>query len=431
MNAVVYDFCEEEAVRAGAFRGEDRVVHHTLLGEDVYNIEYVHRLPAISAERLAIVAPSDQARRAGRGPRPGARHRRLRSAPRVRGHRLRTAREPPPAPAAPSRGEADGMIRSARPPRGLPPRPRRAGRGTPWKGTRMTRINLQFTLFSAFYSPLIATMAGGFLREEGLEPEWSVSPPGVSALAALEDGSAHVVQSALSQGFGPLERGETPATTHFAQVNEMDGFFLTAREPEPGFSWSRLEGADVVLFGGGQPLAMFKYACHRAGIDYSRINAIHPGGAAAIDEAFREGRGAYVQQQGPFPQQLEADGIGHVVAEVGPVIGPCGFSSLAAMPGWLETDMAAAFVRAYRKTPALPPRSPRRGGRGRRAIVLPAIDREVLARCIETYQGLGCWTPHIEITHEAFEATLDIFAYNGLVTKRHPYESVCTLPLAG
>ena len=54
----------------------------------------------------------------------------------------------------------------------------------------MSRINIQFTLFSAFYSPLIATMAGGFLREEGLEPEWSVATPGVSALTALEDGSA-------------------------------------------------------------------------------------------------------------------------------------------------------------------------------------------------------------------------------------------------
>ena len=42
----------------------------------------------------------------------------------------------------------------------------------------------QFTLFSAFYSPLIATMAGGFLRQEGLEADWSVAPKGVSAIEA-------------------------------------------------------------------------------------------------------------------------------------------------------------------------------------------------------------------------------------------------------
>jgi NitT/TauT family transport system substrate-binding protein len=146
----------------------------------------------------------------------------------------------------------------------------------------MTVINIQFTLFSAFYSPLISMMSGGFLRAEGLEPEWSVAPPGVSAIAALEDGSAHVIQSALSQGFTSLGKGETPSAIHFAQINEMDGFFLTGRQPDPDFSWDKLEGADVVLMGGGQPLAMFKYACHKAGIDYDRINAINPGSAADI-----------------------------------------------------------------------------------------------------------------------------------------------------
>ena len=104
----------------------------------------------------------------------------------------------------------------------------------PTKSNPMTKINIQFTLFSAFYSPLISTMSGGFLKAEGLDADWSISPPGVSAIKALEDGSAHVIQSALSQGFGPVSKGETPAALHFAQVNEMVGFFITAREPDPG-----------------------------------------------------------------------------------------------------------------------------------------------------------------------------------------------------
>ena len=175
----------------------------------------------------------------------------------------------------------------------------------------MARINIQFTLFSAFYSPLISAMSGGFLRAEGLDPEWSISPTGVSALAALNDDSAHVVQSALSQGFTLLNEGKTPAAVHFAQVNEMDGFFLTGRKADPAFTWDKLEGAEVVTFKGGQPLAMFKYACHKAGIDFNRIKPICPGGPDEIDRAFRAGQGQYVHQQGPYPQQLQADGIGH------------------------------------------------------------------------------------------------------------------------
>ena len=51
-----------------------------------------------------------------------------------------------------------------------------------------------------------------------------------------------------------------------------------------------------------------------------------------------------------FPQQLQKDGIGYVVAQVGKQIGPNGFSSLCATPELLETDMAKAFMRAYKKT---------------------------------------------------------------------------------
>jgi len=294
----------------------------------------------------------------------------------------------------------------------------------------LEKINIQFTLFSAFYSPLISTMSGGFLKTEGLDPEWSISPPGASAIAALQDGSAHVVQSALSQGFAALNKGETPGVVHFAQVNEMDGFFLTGREADPDFSWDKLEGTEVVMFKGGQPLAMFKYACHKAGIDFDKIKPINPGGAADIDKAFRDGQGQYVQQQGPFPQQLAADGIGHITAQIGTQIGPCGFSSLAATRDWLETDMAKAFVRAYEKTRLYMNETPAAEIAKAEKPYFPDIDEQVLADCIATYQQLGCWTPHVEITRPAYEVTLDVFEYNGLLNERYRYEQVCVQPPA-
>ena len=295
----------------------------------------------------------------------------------------------------------------------------------------MEIIRIQFTLFSAFYSPLISAMSGGFLKAEGLAPEWSVSPPGVSALAALKGGGAHVVQSALSQGFVSLDKGEAPEGVHFAQVNEMDGFFLTGRAPDPAFSWKKLEGAELVTFKGGQPLAMFKYAMHKAGVDFSRIRCITPGGPADIDRAYREGQGQYVHQQGPFPQQLQADGLGHIVAQVGPLIGPCGFSSLAATREWLGTDMARAFMRAYRKTRVYMNEAPAAEIARAEKSYFPKIDEKVLADCIATYQKLGTWTPHVEITRAAYEKTLDIFEYNKQLKQRYRYEQVCAAPPAG
>jgi NitT/TauT family transport system substrate-binding protein len=290
------------------------------------------------------------------------------------------------------------------------------------------KIKIQFTLFSAFYSPLISTMSGGFLRAEGLDADWSVAQPGVSALDALSNGSADIVQSALSQGFTSLNKGETPAAVHFAQINEMDGFFVTGRAADPGFDWKKLEGAEVVRFKEGQPLAMFKYACHRAGIDFSKLKSIALTSAAEIDNAFRAGQGQYVVQQGPYPQQLQADGVGHVVAQVGKQIGPVGFSSIAAKREWLGTDMAKAFMRAYKKTRRYMNETPAQEIAKAEKPYFPKIDEKVLADCIGTYQRLGCWTPHVEITRAAYEKTLDVYEYNGLLRERWRYEQVCAAP---
>lgn len=295
----------------------------------------------------------------------------------------------------------------------------------------MTKIHIQFTLFSAFYSPLISTMSGGFLKAEGLEPEWSVSPPGKSAIEAAVEGTAHVVQTAPSQAFNWLSKGQTPPVKHFAQINEMDGFFITARAPDAGFTWDKLEGAEVVMFESGQPNAMFRYACLKAGIDYDKIIPVTPGGAADIDKAFRAGQGQYVQQQGPFPQQLEADGVGHVVAQVGPQIGPCAFSSLAATPEWLASDMAKAFMRAYRKTRIYMNETPAAEIARAEKSYFPKIDEAVLADCIATYQKLGCWTPHVEITKPAYEVIIDVFQHFGTLKERFPYDLVCAQPPQG
>jgi NitT/TauT family transport system substrate-binding protein len=290
-------------------------------------------------------------------------------------------------------------------------------------------IHIQFTRFSAFYSPLIATFAGGFLKEEGFAPTHSIAAAGKSAIAGLLDGSVQVAQSAPSQGFGPLEKGQQPPALHFAQINERDGFFITARKPDPHFTWAKLATGKILVDHGGQPLAMFKYACHLKGLDWNALVVVDAG-AETMDRAFRDGTGDYIHQQGPAPQQLEHDGVGHVVAQVGDAIGPLAFSSLAATRAWLATDAARRFTRAYRKARAWLIATPAAEVAKTEAAFFPDIHRDVLTLTIATYQKLGCWTPHIEITRPAFEVALDVFEHSGLITRRHKYDEVIAQPPA-
>lgn len=290
----------------------------------------------------------------------------------------------------------------------------------------MSAINIMALRHSAFYAPLLMTIAGEFLQRQGLQPHYRVATPDDPVDQALASGSAHLSQSAVATSFATLESGKHCDIVHFAQINERDGFFIAAREPMPNFQWSDLIGQPVLVDHFFQPLAMLRYGLHRQGISLDQLQVIDAGDVAAIDQAFRNGQAAFVHQQGPAPQQIEADGVGHLVAAVGDAIGPVAFSSLCATRDWLSTDMAQAFMAAYRE--------------GRQAVIerpageiasqlqgfFPNIDSDVLAATLQRYQQLGCWSPGTGISPQSYETLLDVFQHSGAITRRHPYSACIT-----
>jgi NitT/TauT family transport system substrate-binding protein len=294
----------------------------------------------------------------------------------------------------------------------------------------LAKLRIMVSRHSAFYSPLIGAIAGGFLKQEGFDCTYAVVPPGKSVQDLIGEGQIDVAQSAVSGSWSALEKGQLPKAVHFAQINERDGFFICARKADPGFGWSKLAGAHVVVDGVGQPLAMFKYACYRMGLDYTKINVIHAGGPDEMDQAFRRGTGDYVHLQGPYPQQLEKEGIGHVVASVGKAIGPVAFSSVIASREWLKSDAAKAFTRAYRKSRKWANEAdPTAIARAEREY-FPKIDPGVLADTVRFYQQLGAWGGDIAIPRAAYEVALDVFLHSKVITKRHRYDDVVAAPPA-
>ena len=293
----------------------------------------------------------------------------------------------------------------------------------------MSQINIMALRHSAFYSPLLVCIAGGFLKKQGLEPHYEPQTPEKTVVDSIRNGSAHLAQSAVATSFAELEEESKPCDiVHFAQINERDGFFIAAREADAEFTWQKLAGKNVLVDHFFQPLAMYRYALHKEGVDEKKINIIDAGTVDEIDHAFRQGKGDYVHQQGPAPQQMEKEGIAHVVASVGEAVGPVAFSSLCATPEWLQTSMAQAFMQAYTEARAYTIAAPAAEIAEKEAVFFPDIDRDVLTSTIATYQQLGCWTPHTEITHDAYENLLDVFLYSGLITKRHDYRLCITKP---
>src|ERR1051325_2762858 len=155
-------------------------------------------------------------------------------------------------------------------------------------------LRIMVSRHSAFYSPLIARLAAGFLQEEGIAATYDVLPPGGRSHDLIREGAVDIMQSAVSSNWRLIEAGIEPRPVHFAQINCRDGFFLAARQSDPTFQWKKLEGATLLADHGLQPLVMLKYAAHSNGVDWSSIDVVDAGSPERMEAAFRNGDGDYV-----------------------------------------------------------------------------------------------------------------------------------------
>jgi NitT/TauT family transport system substrate-binding protein len=254
---------------------------------------------------------------------------------------------------------------------------------------------------SIFYSPLIATIAAGFLERHGLAAEYSILAKEQRSRVLIRESSVDIMQSAVSSNWKPLEQGESPLPVHFAQINQRDGFFLVAREPDAAFEWNKLAGQTVLADHAAQPLVMLKYAARSNGVEWPRVDAIDAGAPEEMARAFRQGRAAYVHLQSPAAHQLECDGAGHVVASMPPVA----FSSLCCSRDFAKTETLRRFVEVYGEAREWVRTAPAKEVARAEAGFFEGSSIEALAAGIQRYQAVGCW--------------------EGGIARRHPYEEVC------
>ncbi len=285
-------------------------------------------------------------------------------------------------------------------------------------------IRIMVARHSAFYSPLISTIAAGFLHKEGIESQYDVLPAGVRSHTLLRDGFVDIMQSAPGSNFGPMERGERGLPVHFALINRRDGFFLTGRRRDKDFNWKELEGSTLLADHGRQPLLMLRYAAQVQGVDWDKVNIVDAGDTEAMDQAFRSGQGDYIHQQGPAPQQLEQDGIGHVVASVGEAMPEVAFSTLMATSEFLKQPLAKTFIQVYRQARCWVQQSTPEEVAEKEASCFEEVGRETLVSAIRRYQQLGCWDGHLRIQRDLYKQALEVFLQGGAVKLRHAYEDV-------
>lgn len=269
-------------------------------------------------------------------------------------------------------------------------------------------IRVLVSRHSAFYSPLIATLAAGFLKREGFDATYGVLPPATASRDLIRTGAVDVVQSAVSSNFASLHKGETDLPVHFAQINCRDGFFLVARSGD-SLEWNGLHGRTLLADHAPQPLAMLKYAVSHNDALWNSIRVIDRGAPESMADAFRAGEGDFVHLQSPAAHQLQHEGVGRVVLSVGASMPPVAFSSLAASPEFVAGETGRIFLRAYAAARQWVRETPPSEVAQAEAGYFPDVAVEALTNAIAAYQQLGCWDGGTEISKELYDQALRVF----------------------
>ena len=264
---------------------------------------------------------------------------------------------------------------------------------------------------SAFYSPLIATLARGF------PASYAILGPGQKSYELIRDGVVDIMQSAVSSNWRPMDRGESPLPVHFALINRRDGFFLEARRRGAAFAWKELEGKTLLADHGLQPLTMLRYAVHCNGADWSKINVLDRGTPEEMKDAFRRGEGDYVHLQAPGPEMP--------VVAVGASMPEVAFSTLCCSEAFIKTKAFADFLTDYKATRQWVRSAPPAEVAELEQSYFRGVSRTVLADAVARYQQLGTWAGDTEIAEELYKQAQEVFAHSGSLAVRYPRSAVC------
>ncbi|HET7086248.1 MAG TPA: ABC transporter substrate-binding protein [Rhizomicrobium sp.] len=283
-----------------------------------------------------------------------------------------------------------------------------------------------------FYAPLIATVTQGFLKKHGVDADFHWL--GTTPLAeGLKNGSVDVIQSAVSSFWTLSDRDETTIPVHIAEINRRDGFFLLRRGAiqtgdGPAFDWRQLEGKTIVAELGGQPAHMLRYALSYNKVDPSKVRLVDGGTGPALRAAFRSGAGDFAHFQGAVAQQVELDGEGAIVTSVGASMPEVSFSTVCALPQFVQHPAYRPFLAAFAQAKAWAHSAPARVVAENVAPQFSDTSLDAMIKAVQAYQRLGCWAGPLGVSRAHYDQALAVFRAAGAVKGDYAFEQACISP---
>lgn len=302
--------------------------------------------------------------------------------------------------------------------------------GSTLAAEKLTKVKLSEVVRSIFYAPMYVALALGFFEEEGLEIELSTAWGAHNGAAALISGDVDIGFFGPEAAVYIYQEGADNPIIGFAQLTAKDGSFLMSREYIPDFTWDDVRGKVIVgARKGGVPQMMLEWILKEHGIEMGKdVEVITHLAFTAAAGAFQAGLGDFVAQFEPTLSELEAQGVGYIVASLGVDGGDITYTVYHARKDYLEKhpDIIQKFTNAIY--------------RGQRWVYshtveeivdvvmpfFPGVSREIMIKATDRYKSQDSWMPTPEISRSSFEHLLEVMMNAGELKELVPFDALMT-----
>lgn len=294
----------------------------------------------------------------------------------------------------------------------------------------LTKVKVAEVAHSIFYIPQYVADAKGYFKEEGLDVEILLTAGADKVTAAVLSGDVNIGFCGSEATIYIYNQGEKDYLVNFAGLTKRDGSFIVSRKKIENFTLNDMK--DKYVIGGrkgGMPEMTFEYTLKENGINPKTDLTIDTSIAfASMSGAFIGGTGDFVTLFEPQALQIEAKGLGYVVASLGELGGVVPYTAYNAKKSYIENNpkVIEGFTKAIQKGLDFTYANSDEEIAKTIAPYFPDTSISDLTKIVKRYRDNDSWFKTTYIEEDAFNHIQDIMESAGELNKRAPYSDLVT-----
>ena len=220
------------------------------------------------------------------------------------------------------------------------------------KDTNLTTIRLAEVTHSAFYAPLYVAIEENYFKDNGIDLDLILTSGADKVASAVLSNDVEIGFAGPESAIYVYNGGEEDYLVTFSGLTKRDGQFIVSRKKIDNFTLEDLKGKEILAGRlGGMPILNFQNALKNENINSKDININTSIEFAALSGSFLAGVGDFVNLFEPNATNLEKQGLGYIVANIGAYSGEMPYTAFYARKSYItkNKDIITNFTNAINK----------------------------------------------------------------------------------